>query len=361
MRAKLLVSICMAAILCACNNQSNGYVVSGVVNDSTANGKMVYIMQYDDQTYIDSTTVSNGKFVFKGKADTAQFCRLILSREKYTNLILENGNITVDIENGKMPTGSPLNEELAKIEAERDSIINLVEVQQQELAKKYTNPEELKAKRKEFFDEINKNLATRCKELYKIHNNDAIGFYLLNSIYLDAMEPEEREQIIASLGSWLKSTNTVSVIIKQIKTAKKTAEGQMYTDIKGKAIDGRPLSLSDFIGKGNYVLLDMWASWCGPCKGEIPNLAFLHNKYKNKGLTVVGLFVWDKESNLKKTIEAEKITWPQIIDAYERANFYGVTGIPFIILFDPDGKIIKRGLRGEEMIKTVEELLQNKK
>ena len=126
-----------------------------------------------------------------------------------------------------------------------------------------------------------------------------------------------------------------------------------YTDITGTDADGKPIALSDFIGKGNYVLMDMWASWCGPCKGEIPNLARLHNQYKDKGLTVIGLFVWDKQENLKKAMESEGITWPQIVDEESKSTqMYGVDGIPHIILFSPDGTILKRNLRGDAMIKT---------
>jgi thiol-disulfide isomerase/thioredoxin len=134
-----------------------------------------------------------------------------------------------------------------------------------------------------------------------------------------------------------------------------------YTDITGTDADGKPIALSDFIGKGNYVLMDMWASWCGPCKGEIPNLARLHNQYKDKGLTVIGLFVWDKQENLKKAMESEGITWPQIVDEESKSTqVYGVDGIPHIILFSPDGTILKRNLRGDAMIKTVEEIMNRK-
>jgi thiol-disulfide isomerase/thioredoxin len=121
------------------------------------------------------------------------------------------------------------------------------------------------------------------------------------------------------------------------------------------------VKLSDYVGKGNYVLVDMWASWCGPCKREIPNLAEVHNLYKDKGVTVLGVFVWDDVKNLKPTMEAEKVTWAQIIDSEKCATeLYGVDGIPAIMLIGPDGTILERGssMRGENMKKTIEKYLQ---
>ena len=137
---------------------------------------------------------------------------------------------------------------------------------------------------------------------------------------------------------------------------------KQFVDIVGESLDGKKSRLSDFIGKGKYVLVDMWASWCPPCKAEIPNIASLHKTYKDKGLVVVGVATWDKTENIAKAVKELGITWQQIIDVNnDVTNKYGVKGIPHIILFAPDGSIVARNLRGQEMIDTVSKTIKNKR
>ena len=105
--------------------------------------------------------------------------------------------------------------------------------------------------------------------------------------------------------------------------------------------------LSDYVGKGSYVLVDFWASWCAPCRAEIPNLIKAYNDYKDKGLVVLGVATWDKPEDTMRAIEELEIPYPQIMNAQNAgSDAYGIEGIPEIILFAPDGKIEARGLRG---------------
>lgn len=361
--AFLAVGVLLASLIgtsaCTSGGNASTYTVEGMVSDSSVNGKTIYMMRYDDNRRLDSAVVKDNRFTFTGSVDTASLCRIDVSRSEFANLILESGNITVDMKNYNQPSGTPLNDEFARISRSEDSLYQVMKEKYEEYEAQYKDREELTKQWNAYADELQKSQLEEGKVLFAQHNDDAVGYYLIFSSRFASMSPAEQKELLLSAGPWLKSTRCVQEKLMRLEGLEKTAEGNPYVDIKGKDVDGKEVSLSDFIGKGNYVLVDFWASWCGPCRGEIPNLAKLHKAYKDKGLTVVGIFVWDKEENFAKAVKEEGITWAQIFDTEGKAtDFYGIEGIPQIMLISPDGKIVKRNLRGEYMIKTVENTLK---
>ena len=144
------------------------------------------------------------------------------------------------------------------------------------------------------------------------------------------------------------------------KAAEATSPGRAYTDFQG-IWEGKEYRLSDYVGKGKYVLVDFWASWCAPCLKEIPNIIQVYNKYRSRGLEVVGVAVSsDKPENTAKAVEKLGINYPIIYEADGSASkAYGLQFIPQIIIVGPDGTILANGLRGEEIDQTVRELLSS--
>ena len=141
---------------------------------------------------------------------------------------------------------------------------------------------------------------------------------------------------------------------KMAEAMEKTAVGKMFTDFAAE-YNGKTQKLSDYVGKGQYVLVDFWASWCGPCRAEIPNLIAIYNKYKDKNVNVLGVAVGDKPEDTEKAIAEMGVNYPQIINAQNSgADEYGIQGIPHVILFGPDGTILERWLYGP----TIEEAVR---
>ena len=364
----LLLAFLMGGLALASCNQTpkvpaNFYTVEGIVADSTANGKTIYIINYDDNKTIDTTVIQNNRFVFTGTVDTTAFCCINVSRQEFGNLILEPGKITVNMNNRKNPaSGTAMNGLMTRIIQTEDSLQQVLMQKHKELQTAFPNRIAFMKQAIEYYEQQIKPLYVNLyKQFSQSHTNDAIGSYLMYTEFFRNLSLEEKCNALQAYGPWLKSTQTAQRFIKSVEAEKNTQPGKPLKNIKGVDKDGKDLSLSDFIGKGNYVLVDMWASWCMPCRGEIPNLAKLHERYHNKGLTVVGVFTWDEPENLTKAMKEEKISWSQIIDTDRTAmEKYGRDGIPFIFLLSPDGTILERDLRGEGMIATVDEYMRGK-
>jgi thiol-disulfide isomerase/thioredoxin len=172
---------------------------------------------------------------------------------------------------------------------------------------------------------------------------------------------EQLEAILVKVLPEFQTTDFYQSASERLQRMKLTATGTSYQEIVAASPAGKEVKLSDYAGKGKYVLLDFWASWCPPCRSEMPLLVELYNKYKDKNFEIVGYSLDANADEWKKGIKDLHITWPQFSDCLKWKSLpvqvYDIHGIPNTVLIDPQGIIIAKGLRGEKLAQKLQELL----
>ncbi len=221
--------------------------------------------------------------------------------------------------------------------------------------------EEMSAKMQEAYDAVSAELVSDGLEMIRKYPSGTLAVTVLQNV-ASVMEENQLAEALGMLEGAALEDDYVKSLVALNNAKQATAEGKMFTDftvVQDPADSlGSKVSLSDFVGKGKYVLVDFWASWCGPCKAEIPNIAAVYEKYKGEDFDVLSIAVWDDPADTKVSAKEHGVVWNQIINAQQvPTDLYGIEGIPHIILFGPDGTILKRNLRGEDIESAVAEAL----
>lgn len=210
----------------------------------------------------------------------------------------------------------------------------------------------------EGFRKLDAQLLQTVLELAEKNPHSEIVPYIVIGRYIDYPNPENLALVYEKMGAGSKKSLYGREITRAMQIAAKTAIG-VSPSFSLTDIDGKTVSLSDF--KGQYVFVDFWASWCGPCRKENPHLVEAYQKYHDQGLEIIGISLDDKKANWLKAIEADKLPWVHLSDLKgwqsDLAIEYGIKSIPMNFLVDRDGKIIAKDLRGEALAELLASIL----
>ncbi len=327
-----------ALLLTACSASPAGdsYTVN-VAMPPAANGETAFIVNFDNGEKIDSVMVENGKAVFKGTVEQPVLARVLVNGQRYGNFILEQGDIT--LQRGGAVKGGSLNGELEKAMKG----VEAIQAKAAKLPQDSTYANRMAILENEYNSYMDSVVAANA--------TNPIGYmFFINQAY-DYDLPrlnKALEQYPA-----MKGYQRTAKLVEALQQKEKTQPGNKFIDFT-ITNDSISQSLSDYVGKGRYTLVDFWASWCGPCIRETKVLKKIREEFQGKPLDILGVAVWDEPANTEAAIKRHELPWPQIINAQSvPTDLYGISGIPCIILFGPDGTIISRDLQGEELTKSV--------
>ncbi|MDR2951339.1 MAG: AhpC/TSA family protein [Prevotella sp.] len=367
---KIILFLAAIAIFATSCGEKDAFTIKGKLPNGTYDGQQVYLKTLDenwkDMVTIDTVNVVDGEFVFKGLAKEGSILHFVSLDDApdYMNrpvpVVVEPGQIEMTLDSVSSVKGTSSNNSyqayMTKVNAINSEIKAIAEK-----AKKDTANVQLQADLKKQYKEKNDQSNRETFNFVKENIQNQMGVYYLTRNYY-RFSLDQLKELVPAIKDEYKSIARVKKVETLVPALEATAVGQTFSDVKGKTPEGKDASLSDYAGKGKYVLVDFWASWCPPCRAEMPKLVELYKAYKDKDFEIVGISLDRTNDDWKNGIKNLNITWPQVSDLKfwdsEGATTYGISSIPHLMLLDKDGKIIARGLDAEEASEKVAELLK---
>lgn len=361
----------VSAILAVCVNQianaEKGFSIKGSIN-GLKDKSLIYInFRYNDVLSVDSVEVKSGSFIYKGNTPEANMYWLGLERNPREALILFIDNkdeISIKGDAASFTKSIVSGGESQKLYSEYLAMADAYMAKRNQFIKDFNT--EARAGNQEAATKIQESAKTEegvyAQQLLKFvesHKGSNVSAYAAYISTYDWPDIAVYDKHFNALDEKVQKGKFGKLLADKIRTIKGTTIGYEALNFSQADVNGKNVSLSDY--KGKYVLVDFWASWCGPCRMENPTVVKAYQTYKDKGFDVFGVSLDDKKDKWIKAIEKDNLTWTHVSDLKgwqnEAAKLYGVQSIPFNLLLDKEGKILAKGLRGEDLLKKLSELL----
>ena len=334
------------------------YKVTCIYPDPSYNGKEVVLINFDTEQPIGKTVVADCKAVIEGEIDGS--CVANLSTAGAGGyVVVENGEVTLRYQENAprtgTATGTPLNEAFNAFFAENARHNSAA----MDIAISLRNGEISRDEAQRRRDSIGVKMNEGIVKLYKNNIDNGVGRWAFtNSLMRYRADLNAVKAALAEVPAAYAELPKVKEIVRQAEAKAATAKGAKFIDFTIQETETKSTKLSDYVGRGKVVIVDFWASWCGPCRMAMPGLKEIYAKYKDKGLEILGVAVWDKPEATERAIKQLQLPWPQIINAQKvPSTVYGFSEIPQIMIFDAEGYIVAKDLHGDELKAKVDEIM----
>jgi peroxiredoxin len=351
----------------ACKNGTTGgknFNLNGTVT-GMQDGKL-YLVHQDSamQNIFDTLEVKGGKFSFSGNVNEPTPYYIINDPQAPAAPLIffaEKGDVKIEADASNLQfakvTGAKNQEmynqyrnSVAPLAAKADSIMKL--------SMNVTDQGQT-VQLQEAYMRLNEEESELIRKFVKEHPEAHVSAFLIVNKFLSQPAAEEIEPLYNGLSPEVKNSTWGKQIADVYNKVKSTSIGSKAPDFTLEDVNGKPMSLSSL--RGQYVLVDFWASWCGPCRAENPNVVKAYNQFKGKNFTILGVSLDKEKDKWLAAIDKDKLAWPQVSDLKgwesSAAALYFVQSIPANFLLDKEGKIVARNLRGDELSKKLAELM----